>query len=375
MSVIALQPVARRLGAVAARPAPRTSPASRILRRRGQRLAIQADGDDVAQFQVRGNRQIPASPSAPACFQVAADALGGGGVDRQHAFAVVELQLLRGADDGLGLCDRSVGVRSTSFDGPPASREVAHWRGRRNEPADRSRCRLSAAFPWAHPSGAVRQTTHPAASACLAELSMSAIFKFRSTSTSPVDTSPSRKISAAAGYWPIVAGRHQRPGLHEIARLDGPAIGVQREHVKSAAVLQRTVARVIKRAFGAIAIGPIERRLGNHRRLVVVVRVHHRIDEELCPCPAARHQSAGRCGRRRSACSSAPSRRWGPGVRRRNSRGDRRNRRRCWCICRAGRGIAGRRWSSRIVAIDPLKPKLAEELAGVCRKTGAAARS
>ena len=75
-------------------------------------------------------------------------------------------------------------------------------------------------------------------------------------------------------------GRHQRPGLHEEARLHRPGRRVEREVDDGVAVLQGAVDGVEQRGLRAVAVGSVPGGLRDHRRLAVVAGVHRRVDED-----------------------------------------------------------------------------------------------
>ena len=244
--------------------------------RGGQRLVVERDRDDVAQFEVAGHAEVLEVGRARE-LQRAADALGAGGVDGEDALAIIEFEFAGAAGDGLA------GVIHER-------RQIGHFRRARFvdeahvDPARVMDERVDA-LAGLH-LGAPRHV-------CQAQFVQRGVLRQRRAfevkqvglvqfdlgehlagghQPAPVDQRRGRELAHHRG-------RHQGPLLHPESRLHRPAAAVEREVDDAIAVLQRAVGREVERRLGAVAVRPAEGRLGNHRGFPVVVRVHHRMDE------------------------------------------------------------------------------------------------
>ena len=116
---------------------------------------------------------------------------------------------------------------------------------------------------------------------------------------------------------------HERPRLHPEARLRLPFSAIEREMDDGIAVLEGSVHGVIPWGLGPISVWAIERRLGNHRGFVVVLRVPSR-DERIAGVSRAIPRRIGvRFDPRRCVRGGPTTRRCRLGVGSRSTHADR----------------------------------------------------
>ncbi len=232
----------------------------------------------MAQFQLGRDREIRQF-DRPRRAEIAADALRGGGVDRQDALAVIQAKLAVGGNDrSVRAVDVTLQILQHRGVLAPLKRHfratgevnerINHVAGAKRQPA------RHVLQPQLIERGVLGQGSAPQREQRFGCQIQGCQDVSLGNESFPINQRGGRKL-------PHHRRRHDGPRLHEVVRLDGPRRAVVREMDDAIGPLQRTVSGVKQRAFRSIAVRPVKGCLGNHRGLAGIFDFHRRMDEHL----------------------------------------------------------------------------------------------